>query len=358
MIRIGIVNDLRLAVETLKRAVATIPDASVAWVAEDGAAAVARCAEDLPDIVLMDMIMPVMDGVEATRRIMKATPCPILVVTATVEGNASKVFEALGAGAIDAVATPGLAPDGRVTNAEPLARKVAAIRVISRSLTANASPARQSHAGSAAPAAIPPMVAIGSSTGGPLALSIVLKALPVPAPWPVVVVQHIDTEFAQGLSSWLARETGHVVETIVAGSTPRPGLISIAATTDHVRLGASGQFRYSPEPMDVVYRPSVDVFFNSLVEADAAPGVAVVLTGMGRDGAAGMLGLRASGWHTIAQDRATSVVWGMPGACVECGAAVETLPIGAIGAAIASRMSRIPRGPSTTEPPRKPGGGF
>src|SRR5262245_57001722 len=106
--RIGIVNDLKLAVESLRRTVATIPGASVAWIAEDGAEAVAKCADDTPDIVLMDMIMPVMDGVEATRRIMKATPCPIIVVTATVEGNADKVFESLGAGALDAVATPTL----------------------------------------------------------------------------------------------------------------------------------------------------------------------------------------------------------------------------------------------------------
>src|SRR6185295_12176497 len=128
--RIGIVNDLRLAVESLRRCVALIPGASVAWIAEDGAQAVARCAEDRPDLILMDMIMPVMDGVEATRRIMRATPCPILVVTATVEGNAGKVFEALGAGALDAVATPGLTADGRALNAEPLVRKIQAIGVI------------------------------------------------------------------------------------------------------------------------------------------------------------------------------------------------------------------------------------
>src|SRR6478752_119797 len=108
--RIGSVNDLRLAVESLGRAVATLPGATIAWVAMDGAEAVSMCARDLPDVVLMDMIMPVMDGVEATRRIMRATPCPIIVVTATVEGNAGKVFEALGAGALDVVATPGLAP--------------------------------------------------------------------------------------------------------------------------------------------------------------------------------------------------------------------------------------------------------
>lgn len=344
MIRVGIVNDLRLAVEALRRAVAAIPGASVAWVAEDGQQAVARCAQDTPDIVLMDMIMPVMDGVEATRRIMAATPCPILVVTATVEGNAGRVFEALGAGALDAVATPGLSPDGRVVNADPLIRKIGAIGLIASA----PDPARAQHAPwrSAPPQAhraLSPIVAIGASTGGPLALRVLLRAIPRPAPWPIVVVQHVDPEYAGGLAAWLSSETGHAVETATPAGVPTPGRIDIASTGDHLVLDAGGRYRYDPEPRDVVYRPSVDVFFDSLASVAAAPGVAVVLTGMGRDGAVGLSRLRTSGWHTIAQDRTTSVVWGMPGACVEAGAAVQTLPIDQIGTAIAARMNSMIR---------------
>jgi two-component system response regulator WspF len=343
LIRIGIVNDLRLAVEVLRRVVAAIPGATVAWIAEDGARAVAACARDLPDIVLMDMIMPVMDGVEATRRIMKATPCPILVVTATVEGNAGRVFEALGAGALDAVATPGFAPDGSLTNADPLVRKVNAIAVL-----AGATGKPRAEGPPTAPriehAAVSSMVAIGSSTGGPLALAAVIKALPRPAPWPIVIVQHVDPDFAPGLASWLGRETGHHVETIIDGSAPTRGRVSIAATIDHVVMGRDGRLHYTIDPKEAVFRPSVDVFFDSLLAMRAAPGVAVVLTGMGRDGAAGLLRLRNAGWHTIAQDQATSVVWGMPGASVEIGAAIQTLPIGEVGAAISFRMSFMSRG--------------
>lgn len=336
--RIGIVNDLRLAVETLRRAVATIPGAEVAWIAEDGAQAVRRCAEDRPDIVLMDMIMPVMDGVEATRRIMAESPCPILVVTATVEGNAGRVFEALGAGALDAVATPGLAADGGVVNAEPLVRKIRAIGLIAGPARAGPHGPHATSGSHRGGASVPPLVAIGASTGGPLALAVILRALPRPAPWPIVVVQHIDAGFARGLCDWLSAETGQAVEAIADGASPAAGRVLVAATGDHLVLEAGGGLRYTQQPLELVFRPSVDVFFGSLADAAAPRGVAVVLTGMGRDGAEGMARLRAGGWHTIAQDRATSVVWGMPGACVEAGAAVQALAIGEIGRAIAERM--------------------
>ncbi len=336
--RIGIVNDLRLAVETLKRAVAMLPSATVAWIAEDGAQAVARCAADVPDLVLMDMIMPVMDGVEATRRIMIATPCPILVVTATVEGNATKVFEALGAGALDAVATPGLSSDGGVTNAEPLLRKIRTIAMLG-----GAGVPRSAEPPAASPvvpaSAIGPILAVGASTGGPQALAVVLRALPKPFPQPIVIAQHIDPSFASGLCEWLSQETGHRALPAAEGAALASGVVYLAATADHLILDSSGRIRYTAQPRDAVYRPSVDVFFSSLRSAGAAPGVAVVLTGMGRDGAAGLAALRAAGWFTIAQDKATSVVWGMPGAAAEIGAAARVLPVQSIGAEIAARLA-------------------
>lgn len=337
--RIAIVNDLKLAVEVLRRAVATIPGATVAWIAEDGKQAVEKCAQDRPDIILMDMLMPVMNGVEATRRIMARTPCPILIVTATVEGNSSKVFEALGAGALDAVETPGLGPGGVVERAESLVRKVQTIRMISGGECS--SPA-QFAPFDASPQHAPTqsMVAIGSSTGGPMVLSQVLKVLPIPTPWPVVIVQHVDVQFASGLASWLSSETGHTVRIVGGGETPQAGRILLAATNDHLVLDSSGRLAYSQIPKETVFRPSVDVFFESLAAASVARGVAVVLTGMGRDGAVGMKKLRKGGWHTIAQDKASSVVWGMPGACVEAGAAIEVLDANAVGGAIVNAMAR------------------
>lgn len=337
--RIGIVNDLRLAVESLRRAVAMLPGASVAWVAEDGERAVTECARDLPDVLLMDMIMPVMDGVEATRRIMRATPCPILVVTATVEGNADKVYEALGAGALDAVATPGLAADGSAVNAEPLLRKIKAIGTIAGIGRPDSTRPLTPPPPSASAVTIPPFVAIGVSTGGPQALVKVLQALPRPIPCPMVIVQHIDLTFAPGLADWLSRESRQNVEVARGGDSLAPGRILIAATRDHIVIDGSGTLRYTEEPREQVYRPSVDVFFESVLRSKASPGVAVLLTGMGRDGAMGLAHLRGAGWHTIAQDKATSVVWGMPGAAVEMGAAAEVLPIGEIGRAIGARLT-------------------
>lgn len=338
--RIAIVNDLRLAIEALRRAIATIPDATVAWIAEDGKQAVEKCATDVPDIILMDMIMPVMDGVEATRRIMAKTPCPILVVTATVEGNSSKVFEALGAGALDAVETPGLGAGGGVERAEALARKVNAIRMIAGAGNTNAALApkfdpERTHAPT------PPLVAIGASTGGPMVLSQILKGLPRPLPWAVVIVQHVDIQFAPGLASWLGAESGQAIGIITAGESPRAGRVALAATGDHLVLDPGGKLLYSRHPKEAVFRPSVDVFFESLAAPQVSRGVAVVLTGMGKDGAIGMKRLRKEGWHTIAQDRASSVVWGMPGACVESGAAVEVLPADQIAGSIAHAMKKM-----------------
>ncbi|GMV27338.1 MAG: chemotaxis response regulator protein-glutamate methylesterase [Phycisphaerae bacterium] len=348
MIRVGIVNDMRLAIEALRRSVGAMPDASVAWIAENGQQAVECCARDAPDVVLMDMIMPVMDGVEATRRIMARSPCPILVVTATVEGNASRVYEALGAGALDAVATPVLGPDGAALNAEPLIRKIRSIALLAGPAVPVA-PTGPVALPAPAPPHRPAMVAIGSSTGGPAALCLVLKAFPVPAPWPIVIVQHVDADFAPGLASWLATETGHRMEVIAPGHCPRPGAVQLAATGDHLLLDRAGRFVYSRDPVDLPFRPSVNVFFDSLVDS-AYGGVAIVLTGMGRDGATGMQSLRRAGWHTIAQDRATSVVWGMPGACVDLNAAVEVLPVDQIGHAAVARMRADLPGP--VHPPR------
>lgn len=348
--RIAIVNDLRLAVESLKRVVASHPGATVAWIAEDGAQAVAKCAQDRPDMLLMDMIMPVMDGVEATRRIMKATPCPIIVVTATVEGNSSKVFEALGAGALDAVATPGIAPDGSSTNAGPLLRKIREVGFITGAAKTSGPASPTPADAPAGSRGLPPLLAIGSSTGGPQALSVVLKAIPKPLVYGVVIVQHIDPVFASGLAEWLARETHHAVEIARPNAMVTPGVVLLANTSDHLIVDSSGRLSYTPDPVELVYRPSVDVFYDSIRKAKAQPGVAVLLTGMGRDGAAGMGRLRAIGWHTIAQDEATSVVWGMPGAAAELKAAVEVLPLDRIAASVTARMKSLTASPKVPTP--------
>lgn len=335
--RIAIVNDMRLAIEALRRVVASVPDASVAWVAEDGLQALEKCRADRPDIVLMDLIMPVMDGVESTRRIMAECPCPIVVVTATVDGNASKVYDALGHGALDAVNTPTLGPKGDVGGGEALVRKIEMVRRMRRSASAVREPARiPGPAPTPCEASRSParLVAIGASTGGPQALATILAALPREFSLPIVVVQHVDAEFVPGLVRWLADQVGRPVRIAEPGPVV-PGEVVVAGHNRHLVLEAPVRLAYREEPSEVAHRPSVDVLFRSLAELRGIGGIAALLTGMGRDGAEGLLALRRAGWCTIAQDRGSSVVWGMPGAAVQLGAAGDVLPITEIAARIA-----------------------
>jgi len=345
-VRVAIVNDLRLAVEALRRVVVSVPGAQVAWIAEDGRQALEKCRADRPDVVLMDLIMPVMDGVESTRRIMAECPCPIIVVTATVDGNASKVYDALGHGALDAVNTPVLGPKGDLSGGEPLVRK---IELVARMFRPASAP-RPSAA--PVPAKTPSVigasiVAIGSSTGGPQALAKVLGSLPKDLAAPVVIVQHVDAEFVPGLARWLSEQVGRLVRVAEPGPLS-PRELVVAGHNRHLVVEPGGILAYRDEPADSLHRPSVDVLFRSLVASRVRPGVAVLMTGMGRDGAEGLLELRRAGWCTIAQDRASSVVWGMPGTAVQLGAAelVLALPEIADGIARAFRANVPPPAPA------------
>jgi two-component system response regulator WspF len=358
--RIGIVNDMLLAREALKRVVLAIPGHEVAWTACDGVEAIVMALRDRPDLILMDLFMPRLDGAEATRRIMAECPCPIVVVTATVSGHLGKVYEAMGHGALDAVDTPTLAPSGELTGSSALKEKIDTIA----KLTGNApglvpettgagrrtrAPARAASpppAAGARPAALPfPLVLLGASTGGPNALAEVLSGLPRNWDACILIVQHVDAAFAPGLASWLSERSGHVLEPAGDGDRPAPGRRLLAATNDHMVLSAERRLRYVVEPSDLSYRPSVDLLFESAADHWPDPGIAVLLTGMGRDGAAGLLRLRRRRWHTIAQDETSSIVYGMPRAAVEIGAAAEVLPVTEIAEAIlASTPAQPPRG--------------
>jgi two-component system response regulator WspF len=344
--RIGIVNDLRIAVEALRRVLSKEDGHQVAWVAHDGAEALAKCKADTPDLILMDLIMPVMDGVEATRRIMQEAPCPILVVTATVEGNTAKVFEAMGHGALDAVNTPVLAAGSQEKGGSALLAKIA---TISGLLSRSRSPDARSVTAHKAPRGsedVPQLIAIGSSTGGPKALSAILSALPSELDAAVVIVQHVDAQFASGLALWLNELTPLSVRAAEPQSLLRPGTVYVAASDDHMVIGPALDLRYTREPRDLPYRPSVDVFFGSLLANWPSPSVAVLLTGMGRDGAEGLLALRRAGWHTIAQDQETSVIFGMPRAAAELSAANQVLPLTEIAPALLTLTRRRRARPS------------
>ena len=341
--RIGIVNDSLIAREALRRAVVSSATHQVAWLANDGREAIQKTANDLPDLILMDLIMPGVDGVEATRQIMANSPCPILVVTATVSGHLGRVYEAMGLGALDAVDTPALGPTDSMAGAALLLQKIATIgKLVGRGPRLPTDPA------TARPESIAPtgerrpvswnLVVLGASTGGPAAVGTVLADLPDSPDASIIIIQHVDVAFAPGLARWLGDKTGRKVELAAVGDRPLPGRIYLAATNDHLVLDATRQFSYVGEPLGNHYRPSVDVFLGSVAQHWPEPGAAAILTGMGRDGAAGLLALRQSGWLTVAQDEATSVVYGMPRAATEVGAAQLVLPIHEIGHAIAERV--------------------
>jgi two-component system, chemotaxis family, response regulator WspF len=333
--RIAIVNDSGLAREALRRVV-TAGGHTVAWQASDGEQAIQACKDDRPDVLLMDLRMPVMNGVECTRRIMAEAPCLILVVTATVEGHRSLVYDAMGAGALDVVNTPVLGANEQMIGDQVLLEKIERIG----KLGGHASHRRSG------PIPIervtPPLIAIGASTGGPDALAHILSDLKPDVPAALVIVQHVNAEFAPGLAEWLTARTRFPTSPIRDGDVPRPGTALLAATDDHVVMTAQRTLRYTPNPKRIHFRPSVDVFFESLAEHWPAPCAAAILTGMGNDGARGLLALRGKGWHTIAQDEATSVVYGMPREAAKLKAAKDILALPAIGLRLGDLAARAP----------------
>lgn len=339
--RIGIVNDMAMAVEALKRVLLTVPGYEVAWIARDGADAVAQCTKDTPDLILMDLFMPIMDGVEATSQIMKQSPCVILIVTASVEKNAGKVFEAMGHGARDAVNTPVLGIPGSPDSAQPLLTKIATLSKLIGKSSQSSTPKSQTSkftSFSTPSSLLPPLVAIGSSTGGPKALATILSRLPANFGAAIAIIQHLDLQFSAGLVDWLNQQTPLTVKVAKIGDRLEKGIVLVAGTNDHLSLRSDFTLHYTKEPIDYPYRPSVNVFFNSLAQYWNHKATAVLLTGMGQDGAEGMSLLRSRGWHTIAQDEKSSVVYGMPKAAVQLNAAVEVLPPEAIADRLVQRV--------------------
>ncbi len=339
--RIAIVDDLELSVELLRRLLMFVPDYELAWIARNGSEAVEKCALDTPDLVLMDLVMPVMDGVEATRRIMQNSPCAILIVTKSVNRRAGQVFQAMGNGALDVVDTPSIGEGGIIGDGDELLQKIATVgKLIGTSEQRQNRGADRAMRPVTLDLATTPIAAIGASTGGPMALATLMAKLPDDFSACVVVVQHVDAEFTGGLASWLDGHTGLSVEIAIEGTAPQRGKVLLAGYDQHLIMGADQHFAYTAEPTALAYRPSVDVYFESLAKNWSGTGTAALLTGMGRDGAKGLLALKTAGWHTVAQDESTSAVYGMPKAAAELGAAREILPLADIGDLLAKRFSR------------------
>ena len=334
--RIAIVNDLKMAVEALRRTIESHPGYEVAWVAVNGVEAVEFCARDVPDLILMDIIMPEMDGVEATRQIMAKSPCAILVVTVSVTQNAALVFQAMGAGALDAVSTPTVGTDEKANGRDELLQK---IRTIGRLINANRRNFPVKNKKTDKPDKSGNwLIAIGASTGGPAAVARVLSMLPKDLPASVVVIQHVDEKFASGLAEWLGQQTALPLRLAKAGDRIENGRILLSGTNDHLVIKGNQTLDYQVEPVATPYRPSVDIFFESVIANWKGHCIAALLTGMGKDGAVGLRGLRNDGVFTIAQDAETSAVYGMPKAAAELDAAVAILPIDGVAEAILNNL--------------------
>ena len=350
-LRVLVTEDSVVARALLTSIINRDPGLEVVGEARDGEQAVEMAAKLKPDVITMDVHMPKVDGLEATRRIMSETPTPIVVISAIDPKDVRLSFEALDSGALAVLAKPTgpTAPDFSQRAAEIVGtvKTMAGVRVVRRrpKLRPGAAPAatplRASAAAPAAPAGAPPavvsarpavrrkidIVAIGSSTGGPDALGKIIGALPGDAPVPIVIVQHITVGFHQGLVDWLNNVTPLRVRLGADGESLAPGDVVIAPGEHQMAVAAGRRLKLTSEGPVGGHRPSATYLFNSVARAYGGSALGVILTGMGDDGADGLVALRNAGGWVIGQDEATCVVYGMPREAALRGAVSEVLPL-------------------------------
>jgi two-component system, chemotaxis family, protein-glutamate methylesterase/glutaminase len=341
MIRVLLVEDSATMRHHLRESLGADPELEVVGEATDGGDAVELVGRLRPDVVTMDMMLPTMSGMVATEHIMAEHPTPILVVSSADRQELFSTYNALAAGAVDVLEKP----RGDASDADWGRRLCAAVRLVSRIRVIThprarldgrdkppAPPAPVSHA---TPAQV---VAVGASTGGPGALTELLRALPPGFGPPVLCVQHIAASepFAVAFSDWLAGQTGRDVAYATDGTPVRSlrGRVVLAPPDRHLTV-RDGVLRLDSGPPRHSCRPSVDVLFESVADGYGPGGTGVLLTGMGRDGADGLLRMRARGAVTFAQDEASCVVYGMPREAAALGAASYILPPARIAARVA-----------------------
>jgi two-component system chemotaxis response regulator CheB len=337
--RVLVAEDSATVRGRLVEALAADPDIELLGAAQDGRQAVELCRVHRPDVITMDMMMPVMSGLAATEYIMAHQPTPILIVSASLNrGELFKIYDALAAGAVDVLEKPvGDEFDGdwerRLLSAVKLVAKIkvithprARLEARKRATDAPVHPPEQR------PARSPEVIAIGASTGGPGAVLEVLRKVPPRLETPILVVLHINPPFESAFTDWLDAQIHRRViraEHGVAVSALR-GRVAVAPGGKHLAV-RQGRLALTLDEERHSCRPSVDVLFESIASEFGASASACLLTGMGRDGAAGLLKIRQAGGVTIAQDEATSVIYGMPREAVALGAATYVLPLGEIG---------------------------
>lgn len=314
-------------------------DIKVVASVSDGAAAVEAVRRLKPDVVTMDIHMPGMDGFSATREIMETAPVPIIIVSGAVQDEVAATFKAVEMGALAFIRRP--AGPGHVDHAAEVEALVTSVRLMSevkvvrrwkRGVTVGQRVGPAAEMRSPVAGEKPRLVAIGASTGGPVALQTLLSALPADFALPILVVQHIAQGFAAGFVDWLNASCALTVTLARHGQEVAAGHVYVAPDDRHMAIGAFGRIRLVEGPPEAGLRPAVGHLFRSVATHLGKGSVGILLTGMGADGADELCQLRRLGALTIAQDAASSVVHGMPGVAIERGGAVHVLAPAAIAA--------------------------
>jgi two-component system chemotaxis response regulator CheB len=336
-IKVLLVEDSPIAVEILQRILKSSPEVTVVGTARNGKEALDLIPKLEPNVICTDLHMAKMDGLELTQQVMAKSPRPILVISNSVQADDSQnIFELLQAGAIDVFPKPitgTLSDYDRIK--ENLITKIkvlAGVRVFTKPLRTDPPKPPIVRASLAGNTVIQPIssikiVTIGASTGGPQALQKVLSPLPSDFPVPIICTQHISEGFLQGLVNWLALECRLKVKIATEGESPFPGTVYFAPDGNHLELNSLGKLTYNASGAVDGHCPSVTVMFKSAVKFYGKATLGILLTGMGRDGATGMKAISQAGGITIAQDEASSVVFGMPREAISLGAAQHVLPV-------------------------------
>lgn len=363
-IRVLVVDDSAFMRKVLEGIISSDPELHVCGQATDGRDALAQLESLKPDVISMDIMMPHIDGLQATEIIMSSNPHPILIVSSESREGAEVTLKALQLGAIDFVAKPSSGVDLDMNSVkDELCRKLkmaAKVRVVRTAARSNAKPGS-----SPAPAAAPapkkdkhapastgsssasaparaagkfPIVVVASSTGGPATLMKFVPEFPADFPGAVIVVQHMPGNFTAQFSKQLGEVSQIKVKEAEAGEIVVPGQLYICPGSHHLRLSSTGRIVLDDGPRISGYRPCADATLESVVAYCGDNAVGVVLTGMGNDGSKGVQNVKAAGGYVIAQDEATAVIFGMPQEAIKTGAVDQVLPIDAIYAAIEKRV--------------------
>jgi two-component system chemotaxis response regulator CheB len=342
VIKVLVVDDSALVRKLLTEELSRYSDIEVVGGAIDPYVARDKIVRLKPDVITLDLEMPRMDGLSFLSKLMKYHPLPVVVVSSLTPSNSQNAIRALELGAVEVICKPGSS-----LSAPDISKSlIKAIRAASRAkvgkVTEDVSREEQSNQGYQIPLKTThKVIAIGASTGGTIAIEKLLIGMPLNIPG-ILVVQHMPEYFTASFASRLDTICKIDVREAKDGDTAVPGLALIAPGGRHMLLERSGAFyqiRIKGGPMVHHQRPSVDVLFHSVAKQAGANAMGVLLTGMGSDGAEGLLAMRQSKAYTIAQDEASSVVYGMPGEAVKLGAACEVLPLDEISGRIIKRLS-------------------